>query len=464
MASLQEIRRRPSAADRTPLTESVIAARATTTMFASPPDMTRPGMSRSASSTSIKESSHRLNDAIQSHRDGINIDMTMPPPPLPQDDGMSKRHSRGSSVASRHMNRLSLTLPIALPTSDFSRGSPSTATTTSATTIGMAASLPPTPIETPRSASPSDTDEFIIGIAAQERRVLELREELSRAEADLIKLKREWASKEGLSKRVDKRHSDLTKHITPTTIDDDGTSRRSVDLDRRKLMLLQTQNQNTPTQGRRRVMRGGHARTLSLLSPVKPEGFSLHDDTLSDTVTLPSIERRTAQLTNPNLAKRASWQPRTQQTASVVGVPQLVEDFKLGLRAFVEDIRQITVGDEPVTGQPQRSIPAANSRNGVANKDQSTVRAKSNTERPSTATATSMYNAKTPEAAPEKKTGRMKHFSWTPLGFDSLDDNDWSNWDSPASSKSARWSGSTINSGSDDIQSIPENGEVVTPS
>lgn len=64
----------------------------------------------------------------------------------------------------------------------------------------------------------------------------------------------------------------------------------------------------------------------------------------------------------------------------------------------------------------------------------------------------------TPTPAPAGKAkSKGKHFSWQPLTLDSLDDNDWSNWESPSASsvKSARWSGSTVGAG-EGIASIPE--------
>ncbi|KAK6453220.1 hypothetical protein FP744_10009472 [Trichoderma asperellum] len=379
----------------------------------------------------------------------------MLPPPLPRSDSFTRGRSRASPSVSRHKNRLSLTLPVALQLGEGPRLADSPAIMTAS---ALASSVPQTPLETPASVatSPSNANEFIIAIAAQERRVLELKEELAQAEIELAKLKKQWASEEVYRKRSDSQRGELFGS-SQASIDDDAlvASRRSVELDRRKQIL---HGQTTPAQSRRRVMRGGHARTLSLLSPVRTDNvFSLNEVTQADPIALPSVEQRTAQLTNPTLSKRSSWQPRSQQSvASVVGVPSIVEDFKLGFRAFVEDIRQITVGDEPVNGQSQRplSTSIANAREqdtSKPNHDTTHTRTSSN-EGSSTATSTSSQANRTPELKP--KTGRGKQFSWTPLGFDSVDDTDWANWDSPVSTKSARWSGSTVNSSG--IDDIPE--------
>lgn len=50
---------------------------------------------------------------------------------------------------------------------------------------------PPTPEK--RSPYPADSISFLIALAAQERRVLELREELHKADEDLEKLKKQRA-------------------------------------------------------------------------------------------------------------------------------------------------------------------------------------------------------------------------------------------------------------------------------
>ncbi|CAM1508229.1 Fc.00g050770.m01.CDS01 [Cosmosporella sp. VM-42] len=455
MSSHQEIRRRSSVAERAP-TNSFIAAAGPST--------------QSTYAPARDPSGARQDNPSQGRKEGAIAD-TMAPPPSRTEEPSLKRHSRSQSTASRHVNRLSLTLPIAPPTSDPSRPTPTSTTTMS--------SVPPTPIDS-GITSPVDASEFIVAIAAQERRVLELREELSRAEADLTHLKRQWSSTEVTNKRGELRRAESFRSPVPTSDDESIASRRSVDMDRRK-MLLQKEKETSTAQNRRRVIRGGHTRTLSLLSPAKSdEGFSLHEDLLHEPVKLPPLERRTAQLINPNLSKRASWQPRTQQSMNVAGVPQIVEDFKLGLRAFVEDIRQITVGDEPIGGQvPTRSTAIDYRNNGSRGSpsNQDTIRAshanrpKVSTvfDSPSTAGSNPTPASNTDEAPKEKekaKPGKNKHFSWTPLGFDSLDDNDWSNWESPTSVKTSRWSGSTIGSGGiDDMEHASDDGEQnTTPS
>lgn len=401
---------------------------------------------------------------------------------------------RSESVASRSSNRLSLTIPIpiALPSAPSSRPTP---------TSSHMASYPPTPLDTPSLMSPVDPNDFITAIAAQERRVLELREELTRAESDLNRLKKQWTRHEAHKTRAEIRNHDHTRPPVPhIDTPDDQTTRRSNELDRRKALLLgQQSQQNTPTSHhRRRVFRGGHTRTLSLLSPTKPsaEGFAVHEDTarVADNWKpargdAPSGSGYTTIYPTP-ISKRASWAPRSvhQQTT---GVKQIAEDLKTGLWTFMEDLRQATVGEEPITGQGtylrgidgnMRSTATMTMRDRDGDANQDTIRAPTaSSARPhassvfdyadDTPTPTSRFvdvedkdkdddkekenSERQPGASSRQTSSKMaalssknggKRFSWTPLTIDSYDDSDWSNWEtaSPAV-KSPRWSGSTIN-------------------
>ena len=436
--------------------------------------------------------SARCADARESMASATNSDeKAMPPPPLPAGDALTptarRTHAKSYSITSRATNRLSLTLPVALPPSDASRIVPSPS-------IGTP-SVPATPVEKPPVSSPSDANEFIIAIAAQERKVLELREELARAEAELTSLKKNWASRgtsrDTLHRRAGSRYAEMAKASTPATdgdMNDDAATRRSVDVDRRKL-LLTTQatpttpgTPGTPTQGRRRVLRGGHTRTLSLLSPVRsqPE-FSVLDErsvnTTEESLSSSSSSTSTDQVpetpVNPALAKRMSWQPRSQHSYHNSPVPQIVEDFKLGFKAFVEDIRQIAVGDEPING-PSPSATRAN-RHSVSCHAEAVKLTPSPLGLPApprsraspavcpTSRMGSDPDRKEPAAEGAKQAaGKGKPFAWTPLGIESVDDTDWANWASPTTVKTSRWSGSTMNSCGEEIQSIPEQTEEQT--
>ncbi|KAG6008055.1 hypothetical protein E4U21_005068 [Claviceps maximensis] len=497
MSSLQEIRRRSFAVDRAPFETTAFTT--TTTLVPAgrpwlPPTLTTASESTNSNSnhnhpydittaaavvaTTIPPTAQKSNRPFSSHCDF----RTMRPPPLAADHDAAPappsrraRHSHSSST-SRIPNRLSLTLPIAPPTSDPSRPVPSASSSAS---ISSPSSLPPTPQDNSAAPSLSNVNDFIIAIAAKERKVMELKEELAREETELTLLKKQFSSSDVLLQRRAACQLDLggsSRSATPIAAEPDASlAGQSIESDRRT-SIVPLSLQGTPTPGRRRVIRGGHTRALSLLSPVKSNlEFSLVDDqTMGENVRCSSTTaRRLSQVSNPAVPKRASWQPRSQHSSPVV--PQIVEDLKIGLRAFVEDIRQITIGDEPIIGQyqpVQRSTPhSGHCRTGSLSQSASTDLSRSRSVQhqhaspaaealPPTAPPTPLSKRKDAAAIEKPKPAKSKHFSWTPLGFDSIDDTDWANWESPAPVKSTRWSGSTINSGiMDDIKCIPENAE-----
>jgi hypothetical protein len=347
-------------------------------------------------------------------------------------------------------------LPIALPNSLSSRPTPTS-------------SMPPTPIDTATYNSPVDSDDFIVAIAAQERRVLELREELTRAEAELKKLQRQWTISEGCKKRPQSQTVEPIRTLAPAATlthdsKDSPIGKRNSELERRKAILL-AQSQGTPRQHKRTVIRGGHTRTLSLLSPTKSVGdMPIHEDRDSPRSPDSYLSRSPSSGAYP-LNKRATWAPR--QSQQPVGVKQLANDFKHGLWTFVEDLRQATVGDESISGTTNRTTDMG-SRPDRVDGDQDTIRASTanrgripfpteldspsdTSSRSSPGSFSDRFQHRRTASRPEART--RKHFSWTPLTFENFDDDDWSNWDSP-NVKTSRWSGSTVNG--DIIPAIPE--------
>ncbi|CAK7222811.1 hypothetical protein SCUCBS95973_004963 [Sporothrix curviconia] len=516
-------------------------------------DSSSSASSSAASSSSSEEEEaapRRSTDSSSSSKESDSSEASssasesMPPPPLPnvlstppgsvipntsarasisesqQGEEIMTRPSRSESTASR-TNRLSLTLPIALPTSFPSRPTPASSTV---------ASFPATPIDIASGlASPAEPVDLITAIAAQERRVLELREELNRTERVLAKLKKQWASHEVKKTNAELRKMEPMRSMSsrpraaapagdwhsPAASVDDASSRTS-ELDRRKALLLAQQpgsqpgsDPNTPTQSRRRVFRGGHARTLSLLSPTKSssDGFAVHEDQTADAeeepiksplspldLDSPFLQNlgRYAPAAASQLSKRASWAPQSVHQVAGAGLKQVAGDLTATLWTFVEDLRQATVGEE-LAGSHGGSMRSIDPNSRAADDMQSTIRASANgrpglprafttadlqgTPTPAprasgSATAAKPSDqqpdakAKTAKAGPSNSSGGngnggkaktakagskaangkdAKRFSWTPLTVDSYDDNDWSSWDSPTV-KSPRWSGSTANS------------------
>ncbi|KAJ1329078.1 DUF4048 domain-containing protein [Microdochium nivale] len=385
-------------------------------------------------------------------------DQSVPQSPAPPSETCETRSVRSMSSASRNTNRLSITLPVALPNSMSSRPTPNS-------------SVPPTPLDTPSLDRHSDPNDVIIAIASQERRILELREELSRAEGDLSKLKRHFTVSEGRRKRTSARPAEPLRSVVSTLdsqiVDDPTLAKHKSEMDRRKAILL-AQSQGTPKDSKRRVMRGGHTRTLSLLSPTKP-GPDTPDDMGNELLSPASATSDYQPEWQPDparLNKRATWAPRQTQPPS--GMKQIASDFRQGLWTFVEDLRQATVGDEGVSGTSNRTSDMAARLNKMELGDQDTIRASaanrprvpfatedssgsSSPARSNTGDLGSSVQHRRSLSRPEPKS--RKRFSWNPPAFDNLDDDDWSNWDSPTI-KSSRWSGSTANG--DLISAIPE--------
>ncbi|EPE05698.1 hypothetical protein F503_08229 [Ophiostoma piceae UAMH 11346] len=489
-----------------------------------PPPAARANSNSSEEDSSSDESSRPSTSSSDSE--------SMPPPPQPRvstppsaplayigagirtpgdrlDESIETRSSRSASTASRS-NRLSLTLPIALPTSFPSRPIPASATLPS---------FPGTPVDISSAAAPEDPADLITAIAAQERHVLELREVLNRAENNLLGLKKQWANHEARKKRGgDSRRSEAMRGMpsrpgtasatdSPTASVEGSSSRRSSELDRRRALLQSQQpgtvEPNTPSQSRRRVFRGGHARTLSLLSPTKTvsDDFPVHEDQADDESLRSPVSSQDAESpflqnlgryapnTATHLSKRSSWAPQTVHQVTGAGLRQVAGDLTTTLWTFVEDLRQATVGEELANGAsavPGLTNPRAA---GAADDSQNTIRAPSTSSRPhaarafggdlqGTPTPSSRYVPSDQQASSKDKpvvnskakTGKVgksthgkanKHFSWTPLTVESYDDSDWTNWDSPTV-KSPRWSGSTVNGEPSDA-SLEQADENTTP-
>jgi hypothetical protein len=392
---------------------------------------------------------------------------SMSPPPKPH-----RGHTRSMTFTARNSNRLSLNFPIQpLDSSTFSRETPTSSEPPSASFHPVSELQ-----RTPSPTEPEDSGEFLVELAAQERKVLELKEELEKAEVHLTKLKRQWAIHEANKKRAEIKQMHQLRSVPKTTGADggfdedpeDAAVRRSVELDRRRSLLTAA-----PKDSRRKIITGGHTRALSLLSPDRmtqsgfpsfpsvkdkgdgqePSGNGLHRSS-----TIPDSLQGVHRLGPPR--SRHSY-----QDTATIGVKQIAEDLKAGIWTFMEDLRQATVGEEVLkTPPPNRTndagsgtISKKNSRNSIhgdgLSRSQSMSAAKSTTrtrqkapER-TTSIKTAAGALKLAESGP--KTPRPERRISEISGASSLDD-DWSNWDSPfTKTDSPRWSGSTAPSSED---------------
>ncbi|CAG8110289.1 unnamed protein product [Penicillium nalgiovense] len=330
---------------------------------------------------------------------------------VPQPDSGSEQFtttlSRSSSLAqkrisslpraqtSRHAKRLTLNFPINL---DETETPDSNITSPGSITPVTQPSTRPSPAQPPGTPMafdvPDDGYDFLRAIASQERKVMELREELTRAEADLATIKKQWALSEKLRKRAEINHAEPLMPLrspdfsTPEVPSSHGREqsmssvtstvsqeRMSRDLDRRSSMRAAPAPGTKLGSNGRRVFHGTHTRTLSLLSPVSgPSISSRGEPGLSDaervgrtprSATLPSVDRSNAALMSAQLDESqvpehllAQWQktlPPPSREALVRTGKQMASDLREGLWTFLEDIRQATVGEEGINGTQTRN-------------------------------------------------------------------------------------------------------------
>ncbi|KAK6339380.1 hypothetical protein TWF718_008799 [Orbilia javanica] len=193
----------------------------------------------------------------------------------------------------------------------------------------------------------SDPIGFLTVLAGQERRVLELKEELLRADAELEKLKRKWALHEATRKRSESAAVEQIRNLELADETKKHARRKSIGAVRSSRRTT-TFNDNTK-----------HQRTLSLLSPNGQQAHSFPQPADVDEPLKPTLPRRanTVKETSSNSMlyesgyEKSIYEPRTgkrigHQEALIATGKQMAEDFKEGLWTFIEDLRQATVGEE----------------------------------------------------------------------------------------------------------------------
>ena len=235
-----------------------------------------------------------------------------------------------------------------------------------------ASSIPDTPLLPNRPPSPegrplhaADSNPFLTRLAAQERRVLELREELHKANEDLEKLKKQWAVHEATKKKDDLRHlqqlQPLNKSMlgSGTPSSDHDRAYASRDMDRRKISSSRIKTSH------RKVFAGSRqTRALSLLSSKDPGS---HSDLLPQGNGPLQVDQTAAiDIKVPaTVPQSATWNvdPGSQKDVIMETGKQLVGDFRQGLWTFFEDFKQLTVGDEGVGTTGLRHSPTLSSGN-----------------------------------------------------------------------------------------------------
>lgn len=327
-------------------------------------------------------------------------------------------HSRSISVAeiAHRSNRFSLSFPvqpdIRLPSPTRSAASPTKTD-------------PPVQPEALASPTgPTDTS-FLTALAAQERKVLELKEELHKAEADLQNLKKQWATHEAHKKRNDARKVTKLQPLNTSLPsadkeeDTDGSSAwMQQEMERRKALL----NGSRPSS--RTVFSGSrHARALSLLSPQRSNmsPVSRHPPRLDSLIP----ERKSEEQQQPPLPLRPTYISRASTTPDLTtqvvdnaepeidltdkGIDRevllntgkkMASDFKDGLWTFIEDLRQATVGDEATQApQPRRQNSVQSQRTARKQASRASLRPSS---KGSSVSRTSVETKRIPPRSPAK--------------------------------------------------------------
>ena len=323
-------------------------------------------------------------------------------------------------------------------------------------------SIPSTPSIPDRPPSPEkkalhDSNAFLTALAAQERRVLELKEELQRAEANLEMLKKQWAVHETTKKRNELRQVEPLQPISapppgPSPFEDYEPLKVSQEPQRRKLRSLTTrQPQRTVFSGSR------HTKTLSLLSEKTPAGGQTcaPRSSASAEIRRCTANRPTKSNTVPELSN-APKPPRPRQSLQdpskdpmLDAGKQLVGDFKDGLWTFFEDLRQATIGEEIDTtnGNTTRKVAidfntavvgkAKVAKRDSAGRSQFPARRSSLCEGPkhlkNQVASDSMTSPRSAfrEEHPVEPSSKPKHQRTLTIETTNTDPDCWDTWDSP---------------------------------
>ena len=318
-------------------------------------------------------------------------------------------------------------------------------------------SVPNTPILPTRELSPerrpidpAESTTFLTALAAQERHLLELREEVQKVELELGRLKKQWAAHEATKKKDELRHlqqmqSWTTPQDDPTVSYDRSSVRLIKEQDRRKMMPT-----NVKHSQRTFFLGSKHTRTLSLLSSRESRcAITAGDErptrdrrleTVNDIVESPvnhGLRTSTDGVSGFDHLSNGPPQDLIMETGK-----QIVGDFRQGLWTFFEDLRQVTVGDEAAsTKNPRtpRMISASNSSHKHLDRDRAVIMRDVDVKRiddPVETQAAGQKPGKDDDAFNRNHSGKAESkyaSNVLAISSDSDDDDDdgWDDWDTP---------------------------------
>ena len=229
--------------------------------------------------------------------------------------------------------------------------------------------------------TPNDSN-FLTALAAQERHVLELKEELQKAERNLSSLKEQWVIQESRRRSNDARKLHQLQPLAPSARATNGRSGSEgalgsmyAEIDRKKA----TMTQQKPTRRRRVFSPSRHTRALSLVSPNSLQKFgeesepvrNSHDSGTSRSHPPVMAESPAAMLPTSDFDKQSAMSTIIEaresdvmsrrdsenraNRRSVRASVQMASDIREGLWTFFEDLKHATYGDDARAPQ----IPAA---------------------------------------------------------------------------------------------------------
>lgn len=387
-----------------------------------------------------------------------------PSHPLPSPDMHSHARSMSHVDELRQGKRLSLQFPIQPAAAGSS--SPAIPSPRSRPQSWIAA---PSPLPSPDNAA-AETNILNI-VAAQERYVLELKEELTKAEHDLKTLKKHYATQEAVKVRNDLRRITKLQPLNTSLAnlgmdqdDEDGSSSwMQKEMERRKALMSAKNAQ----RGGKVFSGSRHLRTLSLLSPDKnytpsfPQPLELRNDDPPTPATSTSTTSQrppllTRQSTSPDIVNQLATTvngerydlgglSNIQREALLRTGKQMANDFKDGFFTFIEDIRQATVGDDAINAAegsaPGNARDAAAKGTRKASENQPTLNRASSSKKsvPSKVDIGDEFwkehGLSEPKASPtHKKTHALKQ-TRTPqkqTASQADDFESWDNWETPS--------------------------------
>ncbi|KAL9004476.1 MAG: hypothetical protein Q9188_002706 [Gyalolechia gomerana] len=324
---------------------------------------------------------------------------------------------------------------------------------------------------------------FLTKLAAQERRVLELREELEKAENELSRLKKRWAQHEAVKKRNEFRHQERLEHLRSasrfagevvknpdnvrasiSTSDHPSVGTAIVDSVPCPDSVGKSSLLSNTRQSQRKTFAGSrHMRTLSLLStssalqtsssqpPHKP--ISQASNAIR-TSTVPSYDTQRSMLQSPvsrvERRKPANVQPKDvfMETGK-----QFVGELRDGLWTLFEDLRQATVGEEASSTPNHSRMVRPFDRHNVRMKDnrmddepgmlQKTTKRLDKPQPSSTARANFAKHRPSEKAAEQETRPELKQVrpnkhqdGAVNLSIGSDEDESWDVWDTPVAKRS----------------------------